>query len=475
MNISKQKRPSKVIAPEKNRSYSEVTEYLDSKWQVSLIDKNKETIKKLNEALGSPAETMHAAFVSGSNGKSLTINFTAQLLKEEGLKVGSFYSPHLLTYNERISLNNEAIANKAFADLANEVINTAAKLELDPHAHDVLTMIALLYFKKNDVEVAICEMSLNGSWDPITICKPLVTAITRLTSNEEGLSDKEANKLIKEVMTVVKKDGWVVSADQSKMNLQIMQDLTADKKAQWAMPIRKLATLTYPFEQLHGRCAALAERIAQLYIENYATKNATFVANSLLVKPKGQRGRPTLEAKRQAELNPKRTIEHFWKETQSTLPGRFELLSKDKPSILLDNSDNLDAFKNLLLGVRLLHYERPLKGLTIIIGCEDNALHAQEFLKAIRYFFKKTAGSIIFCPLKKSSLSYDKDESTWDVEKITNDVKNIKVKAKAAKNLADAYETAKKSVDQRQGLLVITGSNSILQEYWNHKGIKKFN
>ena len=254
-----------------------------------------------------------------------------------------------------------------------------------------------------------------------------------------------------------------------------MQDITTEKKAHWAMPIRKLATLEYPFEQLHGRCAALAERIAQLYVEHYATKNVTFMANSLLVKPKGQRGRPTLEAKRQSELNPKRTIEHFWKETQSTLPGRFELLSKDKPSILLDNSDNLDAFKNLLLGIRLLHYQRPLKGLTIIIGCEDNALHTQEFLKAIRYFFKKTAGSIIFCPLKKSPLCYDKDESTWDIDKITNDVKNIKVKAKTAKNLADAYETAKKSVDERQGLLVITGSNSILQEYWNYKGIKKFN
>ncbi|MBT4856399.1 hypothetical protein HOM50_00975 [bacterium] len=474
MNISKQKRPSKVVTPEKNRSYSEVVEYLDSKWHASLIDKSKETIQKLDKALGSPAEKMHALFVSGSNGKSLTINFTAQLLKEEGLKVGGFYSPHLLTYNERISLNNETIANKTFADLSNEVINAAAKLGLDPHAQDLLVMTALLYFKKNDVEVALCEMSLNGSWDPITICNPLVMAVTRLTSNEEELSSKDADLLIKEIMTAVKKDSWVVSADQSKLNLQIMQDMTGKKKAQWAMPIRKLATLSYPFEQLHGRCAALAERIAQLYVEHHATKNATFVANSLLVKPKGQRGRPTLEAKRQSELNPKKTIEHFWKETQATLPGRFELLNKEKPSILLDNSDNLDAFKNLLLGVRLLHYQHPLKGLTIIIGCEDNALHTQEFLKAIRYFFKKTAGSIIFCPLKKSPLAYDKAEDTWDVDAITNDVKNIKVKAKAAKNLADAYDIAKKSVDERQGLLVVTGSRSILNEYWDLKGIKKF-
>lgn len=50
------------------------------------------------------------------------------------------------------------------------------------------------------------------------------------------------------------------------------------------------------------------------------------------------------------------------------MPGRFQLLDKDKPTILLDNASNVDALKNILLGVRLLHYQRPLKGLSIILG-----------------------------------------------------------------------------------------------------------
>ena len=89
------------------------------------------------------------------------------------------------------------------------------------------------------------------------------------------------------------------------------------------------------------------------------------VTDTLLTKQKGQRGRPTLEAKRQSELNPKRTVEQFWKETPTTLPGTLPILDKEKPTILLDNASNLDAFKNLLLGIRLLHYQRPLKGLTL--------------------------------------------------------------------------------------------------------------
>ena len=61
------------------------------------------------------------------------------------------------------------------------------------------------------------------------------------------------------------------------------------------MPICKLAALAYPFEQLHGRCAALAERIAEMYVENFVTKDATVVKGGLLSKPKGLRGRPTLD------------------------------------------------------------------------------------------------------------------------------------------------------------------------------------
>jgi len=192
----------------------------------------------------------------------------------------------------------------------------------------------------------------------------------------------------------------------------------------------------------------------------------------LLTKQKGQRGRPTLEAKRQSELNPKRTLEQFWKEAQlSTLPARFQLLEKEKPTILLDNASNLDAFTNLLLGIRLLHYQRPLKGLTVILGSNNPNLDMPEFLKLLRYFFKKTSGQVIVCPVEKiPGLGGD---ASWDVEKVTNDIKSMKIKAKATKNFKEAFEAAQKSVDERHGLVVITGSSTILAEYWHLKGIKK--
>lgn len=110
----------------------------------------------------------------------------------------------------------------------------------------------------------------------------------------------------------------------------------------------------------------LAERIAYLYVNECLDNAMDSSDTSILAKQKVQRGRPTLEAKRMAKLNPKKTVDQFWKDTVNDMPGRFQLLDKDKPTILLDNASNVDALKNILLGVRLLHYQRPLKGLSII-------------------------------------------------------------------------------------------------------------
>jgi dihydrofolate synthase/folylpolyglutamate synthase len=451
----------------KQYSYNEIIEYLDTHWQTNTDDTSLACIKQLDQAFGNIAGQLNSIIITGSNGKSLTAHFATQLLREEGLSIGIFYSPHILTYNERFALNNETIANKNFTDLGNDVINMAESLQLTPNSLDILTMMALLYFKQNNVDVAILETHEGGAYDPVSICNPKIVAVTRITENTRRTTSLD--DALKEILGVVKKNSHVVSADQSKLNLQVMQTFIENLGAVWAMPIRKLAPLAYPFEQLHGRCAALAERIAQIYINKFAHKDAVIVSNSLLTKQKGQRGRPTLEAKRQSELHPKKTIEQFWKDTQNTLPARFQLLDKEKPSILLDTASNIDAFQNLLLGIRLLHYHRPLKGLTLILGCDNPRLDISEFLKLLRYFFKKTSGNVIVCPVNATA----QQNTLWDAEKITNDIKSMKIKARSAKDFAEAFDAAQKSVDERHGLVVVTGSAAIITEYWRHKGIKK--
>lgn len=470
-NINKQTTAKEVVPAGKQRSYNELIEFLDKNWQTNLNDKNLAVMKKLDQAFGNVSQKLNTILVSGTNGKSLTINYAVHLFKEEGLKVGAFYAPHLLTYNERFALSNELISNKTFTEVGNEVINTAENLGLTPNSYEILTMMAFLFFKENNVDVALLEVSDYGASNAATIVNPKIAAITRVTPDSASATDHASQESIRAMLNTVKSGSHVISADQSKLNLQVMLDIVKEKGGVWGMPIRKLAALPYPYEQLNGRCAALAERITHTYVNTFATKDAIVVTGTLLTKQKGQRGRPTLEAKRQSELNPKRTIDQFWKDTQHSLSGHFQLLDKEKPSLLLDVASNLDAFKNLLLGIRLLHYQRPLKGLTLILGCNNKELNTDEFLKLLRYFFKKTSGSVIICPVQP--VPGHKADSSWDVEKITNEIKLMKIKARSSKNLKEAFEAAVKSVDERHGLVVIAGSPSLISEFWHYKGIKK--
>jgi len=466
-NTNKQQITKESVALGKQRSYNEVVEFLDAHWESKATDKSLTAVKKLDQALGTPSNSVHTILVAGTNGKSLTINFAAQLLREEGMKVGTFYAPHILTYNERFAINNETIANKTFTELGNEVINMAESLSLTLNSFEILTEMALLYFKNNNVDVALLEVNKGGASNATNICTPKIAAITRITTDNE----QEMKDAIVEILGVVKPNTHVVSADQSKLNLQVMHDLVKEKKGIWAMPLRKLAALPYPFEQLHGRCAGLAERIASTYINSFANKDA-IVANTILSKQQGQRGRPTLEAKRQSELNPKKTVEQFWKETANLLPARFQLLDKEKPSILLDNASNLDAFDNVLRGIRLLHYQKPLKGITLVIACNNPSLDLIEFIKLLRYFFKKNNGQVIVCSAQ--AIPGQTEGASWDVEKVTNDMRSMKIKVRSAKSFKEAFEAAQKTVDERHGLVIVTGSSAIISEYWQHKGIKKF-
>lgn len=459
----------KVVVPGAQRSYNEIVEYLDSHWS-STPAQDLRVIKELDKALDFPSKKLKTIGVAGTNGKGLTINFASLLLRQEGLKVGTFYSPRILTYNEQLSINNESVSNKIFTEIANEVISVCEMHTISASSYEILAMIALLYFKQSEIDVALLEMR-DGSTDPFVICNPNIFAITRVTDDVIPSHTKPVPDIIKDLLANVPAGGFVVSADQSKANLQLMLEETKRRNSTWSMPIRKLATLTYPFEQLHGRCAALAERIGEIFVDHFANKNALVIENSLLAKQKGQRGRPTLEAKRHAELNPKRTIEQFWKEVVTNLPGHFQLLDKEKPSILLDNARNIDALKNLLLGIRLLHYQRPLKGLAFIFGCDKNQMDNGEFLRLLRYFTKKNSANVIFCPI--SPVISGVHEESWNVDQITNDVKSLKIKSRAAQNFHEAFQAAKESVDDRHGLVVITGSQSIIAQYWLDKGLKK--
>lgn len=453
------KKSSLIKAP---LTYQEVIHYFDTHWSQTT---SLHVIKKLDEVFNFISKTLDIATVSGTSGKSTTIHYTCKLFHEEGLKVGAFYAPHMTFYNERFTINEEQISNKNFTDLANKVIQASEDHSIHASTKDILCMMAILFFKEHNVDLAILENSGTYTLDPVLYFDTKIAAVTRIvpTSSQDD-TPAAFNNIIQSLHSAT----YFVSADQNKQNLQIMQQLVLAKGSNWSMPIRKLAPLAYPFEQLHGRCAALAERIAHIYSDNFLHKNqAGIVTATLLNKPKGLRGRPTLQAKKSAAMLPKKSMEAFWNESVTTLPSRFELLPHTKPTILLDNADNLDALDNLFLGFRLLCYKQQFKNIAIIIGCYQNKFEDHEFIKQLRSFVKKSGASLLFCPIQPTI--GENNEPSWDAQKMTTLAKAAKIKVKAYKNFNEAFIVAQQNHDDRNTLIIITGSQAIISEYLQHQ------
>lgn len=469
-NQVKQGSRENISLHRKQYTYQELIEYLDKNWLSTKNSINLDHITSLDRAFNNPSHKLTSIMLAGTNGKSITAHFTGRLFKEEGLLAGTFLSPHLLNYNERMSVKGETISNKLFTEIGNEVFTEMQSQNLQTDSLTILTMMSFLYFERANIDIAIFELSRTELYDdPCTIITPEILGITRLSDHEIKTNEEKITAIIEKLGTLINSKTHIVAADQNKQNLQSIETMANQHGATWHMAIRKIVPLTYPFEQLHGRCAALAKRIASIFINERIEQNEIIVNTSLLAKQKGRRGRPTLEAKRLSELQPKKTLDLFWKDAVNLLPGRFQLLEKEKPTILLDIASNLDAIKNILLGIRLLHYQRPIKGLTLILGFTELNFDQEEFFKTMRYFFKKTSGQIIIC--QTHAIPGHGATSAFDCEQLAQDLKAMKIKVRCANSLEEAFDLATVNIDERQGMIMLTGSPAIVSNYLQYKQV----
>lgn len=461
---SKQKELSSKI--DGSKSYNEIVSLLGQLKKIDFSSEAPKKLKLLDELCASPSKDMDVILVGGTSGRSITMFFASKLLAEENFKVGTCFSSSLLTYNERICVNGQQISNKDFAKIAAKVLDMIEARKIDASELEIIIIVALIYFKAEGIQVALISTGLGGKNDCTAAFNPKIMALTKVSNSTASQEQEDENdQKAFEIMGAAKKDCWFVSAEQSKIRLQKMKALAEESGFYWAMPIRKLAPLPYIFEQLYGKYASLAERIAQIYSEEIKQKFSPFLRGNLLATQKGQRGRPTLEAKREAELNPVKTLKSFWTDNFELLRGQFEIIDKEKPSIILDTADCNDSFANLFLGIRLLHYRRPLKGLAVIMTIKSD-VDAVECLKHIRYLLKKIQGEVFFISLP--------GQNVQKPHELAQKAREINIRANVSSSLKDAFEASRLIVDERGGVVCITGCKEIIGEYWkNVREVKK--
>lgn len=121
--------------------------------------------------------------VSGTKGKGSTCAFLESILRKHGLKTGFFSSPHLVTATERIRLNGLPISQEKFTPYFWSVFDKLCgpnEVERPPYFM-FMTLLAFHVFWKENVDVAIMEVGIGGSYDCTNVIpNPLVCGITAL-------------------------------------------------------------------------------------------------------------------------------------------------------------------------------------------------------------------------------------------------------------------------------------------------------
>ena len=136
------------------------------------------------DMLNNPETELNVIHVAGTNGKGSTVSYLKNILIAEGYNVGTFTSPYIVSFNERITYNHEDITSEELLYYINKVYGLHHEvLEKYNDAisfFELLTLISLLYFKDKQCDYVLYEVGLGGKLDATNIVHPIITAITNI-------------------------------------------------------------------------------------------------------------------------------------------------------------------------------------------------------------------------------------------------------------------------------------------------------
>ena len=143
-----------------------------------------ERIHRLLAALDNPERQVPTIHVAGTNGKGSVCAYLSSVLTAAGYRTGCSTSPHLISWCERIRLNQENIAEAEFEALLHRVISAIDPDQPQPTLFEITTAAAWLYFAEQKVNVAVVEVGLGGRLDGTNVKAEVLAAIVTSISKE---------------------------------------------------------------------------------------------------------------------------------------------------------------------------------------------------------------------------------------------------------------------------------------------------
>ena len=181
-----------------------------------------EVTKRMLATLGNPQEGLAFIHVAGTNGKGSTCAFLTNILTKAGLKCGCFTSPHLIHFEERITVDQKMIPKDAVTRLGNELLSI--DFGVTPTMFDYCLVMAVLYFKECGCDVAVMETGLGGRLDSTNaLGNPMVAVITRIGYDHVAILGNTLTKIASEKAGILKENVPAIFAPQEEEALAVLR------------------------------------------------------------------------------------------------------------------------------------------------------------------------------------------------------------------------------------------------------------
>lgn len=206
-------------------SINQAQEYLESFIRPTVFDRIEEDshmsdpldrMRVLLSLMGNPEKKFKSVQVSGTSGKGSTSYLIANMLTKAGYKTGLTISPHLEKIHERIQINMQPIEDTEFLVLANRIQPYLEQMRTlpvgEPSYFEILVALAFEYFAKQNVDIAIVEVGLEGKYDGTNVLDPLTVVITNLSKDHTELLGNTVEEIASEALSIIKKGEKAVPA-----------------------------------------------------------------------------------------------------------------------------------------------------------------------------------------------------------------------------------------------------------------------
>lgn len=369
---------------------------------------------------GDPQDDLRFIHVGGTNGKGSVCSFIESILTTSGLNVGKFISPYVITFNERISYNNQYISDKELLKHGNFIISKYDYLDKIDVAHpsffEFVTLLAFLYFKdKKAIDVVIFEVGIGGLLDSTNIINSsIVTAISNVNYDHMNVLGNTIEEIALQKLGILKCNVPFFTIQNDELtNIFIKETDKLNSK----LNVIKFADI----KNL---------QISRDYtIFDY--KDIKNIKLNLLGKYQSENAAISIEICKYLNENKifKITTEHIYEGLGKTVwPGRLQVVSKE-PLIIVDGAHNIDAIVRQIEFLKEIKNNKKIKVYFAVSANKDKehmiALFDSIVDKIVftEFHYKRSDEAINLLSLTTivdKSIEYDLEEAVHNSLKLDN-------------------------------------------------------